>query len=165
VLVKFKVKKKGSKLKKLTEGVLKLNGESVSVGHFQRSGKHYSGFTYPQLMAIQHFGLGGQIPRQLILLLWFYNRRLQDQQFDDAMMVWGKSRYSETSTKNLLDSFGKILAKKEKDLFGQVTTFTPATKSTKRVGVSGPTAPLIDTGMLRDMIRYTTSKSKVLKKV
>ena len=153
------MKKKNNKLQKLRKRVNNLNDEKVEIGHFQEQGKHSgSDLPYPDLMAIHHFGLGGQLPRQLLTLLVLQNRKLTDPKFDALMKVWANSRLFQTDNEKLLSGFGKVFVKKEKELFGKAQgNLMPPTQSKKRVGVEGPHAPLVDTGELKSKVAFKTS--------
>jgi hypothetical protein len=144
-----------------------MDNQKVEVGHFASQGTHSdSSLTYPELMAIQHFGLGGQRPRMIRTLLKLSERRMSDVRYNTLMKSWGKSNYSQTANQKLLEGFGIVLAKKEKALFGkpQGVLMPPNSPNTKKkVGIMGPFSPLVDTGELRSKVSYKTSIGKTLK--
>ena len=143
-----------------------VNGESVSIGHFKEQGNHSdSGLSYVDLMAISDAGVNGP-PRRVLALLWHQNQRLRTSQLVSAMKAWAKDGGSVRATERVLDTYGKTLAKKEMAIFGVAGPMMPANspKTKKRVGVDGPNSPLVDSGELRDAVRYKTSTGKILKK-
>ena len=88
---------------------MKLNKQRVQVGHFKAQGMHSgSDVTYPDMMRINHFGLGNKQPRQLITLLRVQNRTLSDPRFSTLMKLWGDSKYTLADNKKLREGFGVV---------------------------------------------------------
>jgi hypothetical protein len=154
--VKLKLKRKGRAHTKAKDTMKHLDQSHLSVGHFS-DGEHSSGFNYAELMAIQHLGLGGQAPRPLMSVLKIGG--LKDPAYRVAFNRWAAAPQSKANNNRLIDDFGKITADNEYDLFGKVSNKMPPTTSPKKVGVDGPTAPLVDTGELRDNIRFKNSNT------
>jgi hypothetical protein len=164
--IKLRLRKKGNKLQKIRKAMHHLNGQSTQVGHFEEQGDHSTAeMPYTDLMRMHHFGVGGLKPRQVLTLLVFRNRKLQDPKFSSAMKTWGDGPYTIQNNNKLLDTFGQILAREEKSIFGKASPLMPPSAPFKEVGVMGPTAPLVDTGELKEAVRYKTSTNKNLKKV
>lgn len=153
--------KKG--LTELKKTLKSLDGQSVKVGHFAESGEHYSGLSYPDLMAVHHFGRV-VTPRKIVSLFNIRMKKiLTNNNFTVAMKAWAKSNLTKEDSNKLLEAFGSELVNQEKALFGKPDMFMPPTNSKKAVGVSGPTAPLVDRGDLRAATSYATSLSKTIK--
>ncbi len=141
-----------------------MNKDSVEVGHFS-GGKHTdSPYSNVQLMALHNVGWGNRPARRVRAVLKHQNQRLTGIEYSTLMKAWGSSDLSVAANERLLEGYGKLLAQKEKDIFGKIGPDMPATESPKKVGVMGPNAPLVDTGELREAIRYRTSISKTEKK-
>lgn len=154
--VNLKLKRKGRAHTKAKETMKHLGQSHLSVGHFA-DGEHSSGLNYAELMSIQHLGLGGQTPRHLMTILKMGG--LKDPAYRVAFNRWAAAPQSKANNNRLIDDFGRITAANEYDLFGKVSDKMPPTTSPKKVGVDGPTAPLVDTGELRDNIRFKNSNT------
>lgn len=154
-----KLKKKGNQLEKLLKQVRNLNKESVQVGHFRESGKHPSGFTYPELMAIHHAGNPEtNLPARPVLdILFFRNRRLTANAIDMAFKAWGKRKLNASSNKKLLSDLGMYIRDEEKKIFGS-SVLAPNAVPPKSFN-----SPLVDTGELKSKVAYKTSLDKKVK--
>lgn len=147
---------KNNRLDKIVKQLKSLANDEVQVGHFQEQGLHYSGFSYPELMAFHHTGGDPNngspvIPRKLLDILWARHRNLEkNPQIKAAFTRWRKRPLSEESNKKLLDEIGRVIAKLEKAMFGD-----PLALPTNGSNLS----PLVDTGDLRDHTAYKTSRN------
>ncbi len=146
------------------ERLLKANKEHVAVGHFEESGVHYSGFTYPELMKLHHNGNDHFPPRPVLEIL--FQNHLQILSHPDvarAMKVYADSKMLEKDLTKMLRAVGKALAIEETEIFGtsQLTVNKKSTEQQK----GGRNTPLIDTGELVDEVSYKDSITKVRKKV
>lgn len=163
-MARVKLKKVGNSFEKLLAPILSLENEKVEVGHFQEQGEHYSGYTYPELMKIHHYGMdptgGVEIPPRPVLdYLFFNNMDLQDPKIKRVMRAWGRREPSEQSNAQLLEDLGKILAKKEKEIFGKTPPLIPNAPG------KNPSNPLILTGDLSERTAHRNTKSKTIKEV
>jgi hypothetical protein len=169
--IEVKLKKVGNSFEKLLQPILNLERENVEVGHFQEQGQHYSGFTYPELMALHHYGheakngAGEKPPRPLLDHVFFSNYRLNDPAFRSAFNAWSRRMPSEASNSKLLDDIGKIIATKEKNMFGKSPPLAPMAGNIMKEEQQEGNDPLIDTGSLRDAVSFKTSKNKTLRGV
>ncbi len=161
-MIKTRVRRRGKEANRIATQLNSLNNASVSVGHYQEQGKHHSGFSYPELMAIHHNGgnPSGNAPlppRPVLDILKFRNQKLSDPLFKKAVKAWGMRTPSPSSNAILLDEIGKILRAKEKAIFGSSALAPNA------VPPKSSNTPLVDTGQLRSKVAYRTSISKQVK--
>jgi hypothetical protein len=162
-MIKLKVKKKGNQLERLVKSLHGLNGETVQVGHFSEQGKHYSGYTYPELMALHHNPRANGFdfpPRPVLDILFAKNLNLDSQGIKRILSQYRKMELNENANNFLLDSIGKYLREQEKKIFGS-SELAPNAESTQEQ--KGKNSPLIDTGDLRRKTAYRTSKNKEIK--
>ena len=163
-MLKISVQKKGNSLQKLVKNFHKIDGEFVETGHFKEQGKHYSGLTYPELMSVHHNGgnPSGNAPlppRPVLDLLHFRNQNLSDPKIKGYIRDWRKRPLSEASNKILLDQIGRILAIREKRIFGSPTLASNAVPPKDR------NQPLVETGDLKSKVSYKTSIDNSVKGV
>lgn len=161
--LKVKVKKVGNKFEQLSRGIKDLNNESVQVGHFDEQGKHYSGLTYPELMAVHNNPVAHGLdwpPRPVLDILAHKNRKLDSPQIKRILKKYSRLEPSEINNAMLLDEIGQFLREEEKKIFGsgELAPNSPVTVAQK-----GSNNPLIDTGDLRNKTAYRTSKDKTIK--
>lgn len=159
----IKVKKTGNMFEKLTKGISDLNNEKVQSGHFEEQGEHYSGHTYPELMALHHNPEGNGFdfpPRPVLDILFHRNENLDNPQIKTILNKYRKLEPNEANNKLLLEELGKYLVKQEKEIFGS-SALAPNAQST--IDQKGKNSPLVDTGSLRDKVAYKTSKDKTIK--
>jgi hypothetical protein len=162
-MIKLKVKKKGNQLEKLVKNFHDLNGENVQVGHFASQGKHYSGYTYPELMALHHNPRTNGFdfpPRPVLDILFAKNLNLNSQGIKRILSQYRKMELNQNANKFLLDAIGKYLRNQEKRIFGSSDLAPNAESTAER---KGKNSPLIDTGDLRRKVAYRTSKNKEIK--
>jgi len=158
--MKWKLKRNPNNLlQKNLRALRKLQGSEVEFGHFSEQGTHYSGYSYPQLMAFHHNGSDPSgvvhvLPRPLILILKRSNPNLlSDSEVRRAFKDWSMRLPSQKSNRILLDSIGRRMSKKERDIFGDV-----------RLGVTSNPTPLVLTGDLRDATSYKDSMNSTVRK-
>ena len=156
------VQKRGNRLQELTKQFHKIDGESVEVGHFEKQGKHPSGFTYAELMAIHHNGSNPSgtapvPPRPVLDLLFFRNQNLSDPAFKQAFKEWRGRTLSARSNDILLEDIGRILRDKEKEIFGSSALAPNAVPPKDR------NEPLVATGDLKSKVAYKISTNKQIK--
>ena len=160
--LKFKIKRTGNQLEKLTNQIRSLASENVQIGHFASQGRHYSGFTYPELMAFHHNGgnpITGEIlpPRPVLDILAFRNQKLQDPVIKAAFRAWGNRKSSPQSDFALLTQLGEIMRDREKKIFGSSAL---ARNKTPPKNINNP---LIVTGDLQSKTAYKTSVDNQVK--
>jgi hypothetical protein len=157
--LKVSLKKQGNQLEKLSQQLLSLNNAFVEVGHFSSQGKHASGFTYPELMAIHHAGNPEtDLPARPVLdILFFRRRKLTAPVLRRAFKLWKGRKPGNGSDGMLLDDIGKFFREEEQKIFGSpslVPNAVPPKESNN---------PLVDTGDLKSKVAYRTSKNKQVK--
>lgn len=157
--LKLKLKKRGDKLEKTRKALNLLGNPNVRVGHFSEQGTHSDAkVSYPRLMKWHHTGRGGYPERPVLRVLWFRNKKLlKSPELIRAMKVWLSGDINKQTTQLMLSTFGKHLVKKEKAIMGSSGNMMPPSTSKKRIGVEGPTAPLVDSGELKSKVAYKTS--------
>lgn len=155
-MLKSKLIRKGKQFKNLQKSIKKLNNQSVTVGHFAESGTHYSGMTYPQLLAFWFIGVeqDGQMGRlrqdvrgQFNFNYFISKQILLDSTFKLALMKWAARADKGDNTALLLDDVGEAL-RREYSLTFNV-----------REGphMNGTATPLFETGELAATSAYKTS--------
>lgn len=156
------VQKRGNRLQELIKQFHVINGEAVEVGHFKKQGRHPSGFTYAELMAIHHNGSNPSgttsvPPRPVLDLLFFRNQKLTDPIFKQAFKEWKNRALSMRSNDKLLEELGRILRDKEKEIFGSSALAPNAVPPKDR------NEPLVASGELRSKVAYRASTNKQIK--
>lgn len=151
--------RKGNQFDKLIKQVRNLNNESVKVGHFNSQGKHDSGMTYPELMALHHTGNpeANLPPRMVLAILFNKFRKLQAPEIRRAFKSWGNRKKGENSDRMLLNDIGSFLRDEEKKIFGSNVLAPNAVPPKNRNN------PLIETGDLKSKVAYKTSIDKQVK--
>ena len=147
-------------IEKKLKRLLKADNEHVSVGHFEESGMHYSGFTFPELMKLHHRGVDGHFPARPVLEhLFNANRKILSQpDVARAMKIYADSRMTEKDLVRMLRAVGKALAEEEVDIFGsnKLIKNSPGT-----IRIKGEDAPLVATEELVSETSYKDSVTKV----
>lgn len=159
------VKKVGNRLEELVKKMSSIQTENAYIGHFQEQGLHsQADMTYPELMKLHHNGgdMGAVYnvpPRPLLDYLFQANANLDDSRVTEAINIWLKSPFNKKDHKKLLNTIGKIIAEKERDMFGQSPPLAPNSdwKLTNE--------PLVDTGELRDNVAYMNTMDGKIKKI
>jgi hypothetical protein len=148
------LKNKDSDFEKSIQKIIDVHNENVEVGHFEEQGVHYSGMTYPELLALHHRGIEGVFPpKQIITLLYFKLLSLDTPEVDEIKNQWLKNK----DCKKLLENLGRYISKVEYDLFGRVSFPYMPPDATK--------TPLFETGDLRSKTAYKTSKDNKVKEI
>lgn len=160
---KSKLKKVGNKFDKLVKGIKDLNNEKVQVGHFKEQGRHSSGLTYAELMALHNNpqASGKDWPRRPVLdILVHEHRNLNDPEIRRILAKYSSKEPTPQNNEMLLEELGEFLRDEEKSIFGssKLASNAPSTQEIK-----GRNDPLVDTGDLRDRVAYRTSKNKEIK--
>lgn len=167
--MKVKVVKKGNDLEKLLKQIKDLDDEFVEVGHFLEQGQHPTAkMSYPSLMRLHHTGAhlksGAEIPPRPVLSILDFRLKGSSSFIKDAVLSWSKKKATRESGTALLNMVGEAVASMEKDIFGDTGSLEKnSDNTTKRVGVAGPDAPLIDTGSLQGKVAYKTSRDNTIK--
>lgn len=145
------------------ERLLKANTEHVDIGHFEESGQHYSGFTFPELMKLHHKGYEG-VPARPVLEYLFHNHLniLDHPDVLRAMKRYTDSKMTEKDLTTMLKAVGRAMAMEEVDIFGS-NALVRNSRSTIRI--KGEDAPLVHTQDLVNETSYKDSITKVRKKV
>ena len=163
-MLKSKLIKKGKGFEKLRKTIKALNNQHVKVGHFSEQGIHYSGMTYPQLLAFWFIGveqdsLMGRLRQDVrgqFTFNYFISKQIAiDKSMKLALKKWAVRSDAGDSTAGLLDDVGKAL-RQEYSLTFNV-----------REGphMMGTATPLFETGELAGTSAYKTSKSPAVKEI
>jgi hypothetical protein len=152
--ITYKVVSKGNQFQEVMKNITVVHGENVEVGHFAESGTHYSGYSYPQLMEIHHFGSLGHVSRPVLNVLFHKYFNMDSPKVRAAINDWGNEPPTPSSLNRMLNMLGEVLMEAEKDIFGNPAEIGPVT--------SNPT-PLVLTHDLVDNTSYRTSIDKVIK--
>lgn len=163
--LKVKVKKVGNKFDTLVKGIKDLNNENVQVGHFGNEKHPNSDLTYAELMAVHNNPVAHGLdwpPRPVLDILVANNRNLNDPKIKAALRKYSRLEPNPANNEMLLEELGKILAQKEKDIFGS-SELAPNAPST--IAQKGRNEPLVDSSALKNKVSYKTSKSKTVKGV
>ena len=141
------------------ERLLKANKEHVSIGHFEESGIHYSGFTFPELMKLHHKGYEG-VPARPVLEHLFQNhlKILNHPDVMRAMKIYADSRMTERDLTRMLQAVGKAMANEEVEIFGSNALVRNHPNTIKN---KGEDAPLVHTQELVEEVSYKDSITKV----
>lgn len=152
--ITYKVVSKGNQFEEVMRKIAAVDGENVEVGHFAESGNHYSGFTYPQLMEIHHFGLLGHVSRPVLDVLFHKYFNMNNPKVVAAIRDWGNEPPTPASLSKMLNMLGEVLVEAEKGIFGDPVALGPVT--------TNPT-PLDLKGKLKEHTSYRTSIDKTIK--
>ena len=151
--------KKGKDTEKLLRSFANLASKSLRVGHFEADGKHYSGMSYPDLMELHHTGTGtgsGEIPPRPILDLLSY-RIFNTRGIRDLVVKREINKLLKNPEKiSLLNVVGEQIVKIEKSLFGSGGPLLANSPYT--IALKGRDDPLVDSGTLRDKVRYEVGR-------
>lgn len=146
------------------ERLLKANKEHVSIGHFEESGIHYSGFTFPELMKLHHKGYEG-VPARPVLEHLFQNhlKILNHPDVMRAMKLYADSRMTEKDLTRMLQAVGRAMADEEVDIFG--SSMLASNRASTRANKGGDDTPLVHTQELVEEVSYKDSVTKVRRSV
>lgn len=145
------------------ERLLKANKEHVEIGHFEESGMHYSGFTFPELMKLHHKGYEGVAARPVLEHL--FQNHLKILNHPDVMRAlkrYADSRMTEKDLTRMLQAVGRAMADEEVDIFGSSML---ASNRQSTINIKGEDAPLVHTQELVQEVSYKDSITKVRRTV
>ena len=163
-MLNAKMVHKGKMFEKLRRSVRGLNNQYVKVGHFAEQGLHYSGLSYPQLLAfwfigVEQSGTMGRLRQDVrgqFTFNYFLSRQIaRDPKMKLALKNWAKKAMSGDRTASLLDDIGEIL-RREYSLTFNVK---------EGPHMMGTDTPLFETGELAGTSAYKTSKSAKAKEI
>lgn len=141
------------------ERLLKANKEHVEIGHFEESGMHYSGFTFPELMKLHHKGYDGVAARPVLEHLFQNHLKiLNHPDVMRAMKRYADSRMTEKDLTRMLQAVGRAMADEEVDIFGSSML---ASNRQSTINIKGEDAPLVHTQELVQEVSYKDSVTKV----
>lgn len=152
----IKVEKKGKKLDKILKNIQKLNKQVLEVGHFSDQGLHYSGMTYPELLAywargITVSGVGGRViqdPKSQFIFQYLSTHDFsKNVRIKAALDKWYRN-LTNNPNPSLLDNVGLVLQEEYKDVFGIF----------KGPYMAGTDTPMLETGDLQDNVTYRKSR-------
>lgn len=145
------------------ERLLKANKEHVEIGHFEESGMHYSGFTFPELMKLHHKGYEGVAARPVLEHLFQNHLKiLSHLDVMRAMKRYADSRMTEKDLTSMLQAVGRAMADEEVDIFGSSML---ASNRQGTINIKGEDAPLVHTQELVQEVSYKDSVTKVRRTV
>lgn len=154
------VKKTGKEFDKLVKGINDLNDEYVEAGHFDEQGTHYSGYTFPELMALHHNPEGNGFdapPRPVLDILFHRFEKLDSLKIKRVLANYRKMAPTPSNNKKLLSELGRLLVREEKSIFGSDDLAPNADYTVRQKGFD---APLVDTSSLKRKVAHKTSKNK-----
>ncbi len=163
------VSSKKTKTEMMLHNLLKANGGSVSVGHFEESGKHPDAdMSYPDLMKLHHFGghasgiTNSEVPARPVLeiLQDSMPTPTKDKSIIKAIKGAKKGSFTREAVKGMLDEIGFIIGSEEKSIFGSDRLVG---NSAFTIRLKGGDSPLIDAGSLVNHIAYKNSYDKQIK--
>lgn len=130
-------------------GVMREVAERVvKAGHFSEAGRHYSGYSYAELMQMHEDGLGNLPSRPVYLISSMVIKGdIGKSVGRDIKDFVGKG---DTSS---LSKVGEYMEDTIKMIFGDLSLLEEKAESTKRSSVS-PDTPLIELGDLRRAVAY-----------
>jgi hypothetical protein len=149
---------------KLRQSIKALDNQTVKVGHFNEQGLHYSGMTYPQLLAfwfigVEQSGSMGRLRQDVrgqFSFNYFISRQVaRDPKMKLALKKWAVKATSGDNTASLLDDVGEVL-RREYSLTFNVN---------EGPHMLGTETPLFETGELAGTSAYKTSKSPKVKEL
>lgn len=154
---KAKLKKGGKKYFSLKQRIKALDETKVTSGWFDEQGKHYSGYTYPDLMAFHHDGgLAGEVPSRKPKVVAFQRVRDDKELVKKALKVWSRDVLkSQKANQALLTTLGKDAVGKLKGAFKVGELVPPNSEYT--IALKGSSEPLRDTDDLYNRTAYKTS--------
>lgn len=164
IMLNGKIVRKGKKFDKLKRSIKNLNKEFVQVGHFGEQGVHYSGMTYPQLLAfwfigVEQDGSMGRLRQDVrgqFTFDYFLRKQIaRDPKMKAALNKWADRALSGDNTATLLDDVGEILRRE------YALTFNVK----QGPHMLGTETPLFETGELAGTSAYKTSKSSKAKEI
>lgn len=124
----------------------------VEIGHFEDQGKHYSGYSYPELMAFHNkedgFENSHVPPRPILDITKFRVDNATGEVFTGLDKVFA-SGLSKRSLKSYMKLIGKRIKDIEQDVFG--THELPANAEVTIV-LKGSDKPMIDQGDLKNKV-------------
>ena len=148
------IKGPGDTVSFLAKKMKVMQSESLSFGHYRIQGKHTSGMTYPELLAL--WAVGGpdfdQPPRnsreaaRLRLSEW-----VNDPVMKKAFTEWSREDNTSTNPDQMLASFGLFLRDNYRTLFGVVGPHMPPDSTG---------TPLKETGELKSVAAYKVGNNK-----
>lgn len=152
-------------LKKLARMAAKLEKTYSEYGYFQEQGIHQeSGLSYPYLMSIHEWGTAnGHIPARKPFSIAIFGggqSLLKALKRPMAAHVRSATRKVNYPVDQTLEIFGSVGVYMTKGLFGSSTLLSNAPSTIRQKGFD---APLVETGDLRDNMRYRTSENKRLR--
>lgn len=120
----------------------------VKAGHFKEAGNHWSGYSFAELMEMHEVGMGDLPSRPVYLMAGILlSENIVSEVGGDIKDFIGKG---ETSA---LDKVGEFMQDEIKSVFGDLSMLREKAPSTKKRSKS-PDTPLVETGELRDAVRY-----------
>lgn len=145
-------------LSKLLKSLSELNKETFEVGHFQEQGMHYSGKTFPELMEFHASG-GDEVttvpvrdPRAVFQFRFAGSKRRPVKETFGNNWLTGSSQQIK---QDMLELLAKLMKSDYKSIFGDESLMRPT-----KPKANGSTAPLVDSGELKDNVAYKLSTDK-----
>lgn len=163
-MLKVSLKKRSQKLQQLLNDLKELDKQKVEVGCFASQGTHYSGMSFPALLAYHHFGNPERnIPSRPVNTIVAHNAKRSINTLDvrKELVNWKQSQQRVGAMGMFLDKVGQAVRDSGKELFGNSSALTPNARST--IKEKGFDAPLEDTGALKAAYAYKTSVDNVVK--
>lgn len=159
----MKIKKKGKQVDQLLKKLEAVQGLNVSIGHFEEDGPHYSGYTYPELMALHHNGVntGDSLTNAHITprpVMDFVVREVEgdvNKYFDPIEKALVDFNFNQA-----FDQIGENIVELEKSIIGSsppLDRVKPTTLALRKQ--SKENTPLEDTGSLKSKVKHKLGKT------
>lgn len=154
---------KKNNIPNLRQRIIDIANQKVFFGYYAAQGTHYSGLSYPELMAIHEFGVhgvgfnGAGIPPRPVLSITMKIVKAggAKQVYTPLSKYFGRLGVTSKS-EFYLSKIGLNLATTAQKLFGKSPPLTPNSSWTTKA--KGFNKPLVWTGDLKANIAYSTSK-------
>ena len=132
-----------------------LNGNSVKVGMFSESGKHYSGYTYVQLFKYLSEGdpKRNMPPRSPLQVVTALVPLVKSSLRKDLQNYLESIKNSSVDVESILEALGAFYREEVRDIFGDPSKLASKAEFTKSISNS-PDTPLIEDGTLAKRVAY-----------
>ncbi len=143
--MKIKVSKSSNRVDAMFASMMKAHGKELSVGHFSDQGTHYSGYSYPDLLAFWDRGISGDGkingPKRVLLATAITLNNLRIAPITRLKERW----FATQDSSKFLNDLGKLIQEIEVSIFGEVgPLMSPDRNNT----------PLYETGDLASKTTY-----------
>ena len=140
--MQVKVKKVSKRIDNRLKKAIEADKQWVEIGHFAEQGKHYSGRTYPELLAYWH--RHPVFPKMILVATSLALKNFKIKGLRVARDEW----IQHLNTDKMLNKLGMIIKEVELSFFGKVGPY---------MSPDADRTPLVETHDLEDKTTYKTS--------